>query len=381
MLTEPASITSIAPEPLMEGRLRADRTYVISGGLGALGLSLAENMAALGAGKLALLGRSQPKADARDRIDALRTLGVDVQSFAVDVADSEGLAGVLETVRADLAPIAGVVHAAGLLEDALIDNMTDDQMRRVLAPKIDGALNLDALTEDDPLDLFVLFSSAAALFGNAGQAAYAAGNAGLDALAHARRARGKPALSVQWGPFADVGLAAADAMRGARLEERGMGSFTTEEAWAALAQFLNAGEAVTGFVPLNLRQWFEAYPDTAALPSWGLLREASKGGTAAGGGAQAFRAELEAASGTEVTELSEAKVRELAGRVLRIDPSSIDGETPFKALGLDSLMGLELRNRLEAAFGLKLSPTLLWTYGNTRAIASVLTERVFEDAA
>ncbi|AGT09198.1 type I polyketide synthase [Paracoccus aminophilus] len=381
VLTDPASVTNIAPAPFTEGELRGDGTYLITGGLGALGLSLAEHMAARGAGGLALLGRSAAKGEALTRIEALRAQGVAVRSFAVDVSDRAALAEVLAKIRAEMPGLRGVVHAAGLLDDALIDNMTEDQLARVLAPKIDGALALDALTEDDPLDLFVLFSSAAALFGNAGQAAYAAGNAGLDALAEARRARGKPALSVQWGPFADIGLAAADAIRGDRLDERGMGNFSAEDGWLALTRLLQQGETVSGFVPINLRLWFDAYPDTAALPSWSLLLEAARGNTQASNGAQAFRAELEAAPAESRDELAEAKVRELAGRVLRMDPQAIGRETPFKALGLDSLMGLELRNRLEVAFGLKLSPTLLWTYGNTKAIAPVLVERVFEVAA
>lgn len=381
VLTEPASVKTIAPTPFADGHLRRDGTYLVTGGLGALGLSLAEHMAQRGAGGLVLLGRSAPKADAQARIDALAALGMNIRSFAVDVSDRAALEDVLADVRSTMPDLRGVIHAAGLLDDALIDNMTEDQLARVLAPKIDGALALDALTQNDPLDLFVLFSSAAALFGNAGQAAYAAGNAGLDALAEARRARGKPALSVQWGPFADIGLAAADAKRGDRLDERGMGNFSAEDGWLALSRFLQNGDVVAGFVPIDLRLWFDAYPDTAALPSWSVLREASRGNAQTSGGGQAFRSELESADAETREGLAEEKVREMAGRVLRLDPAAIGRETPFKALGLDSLMGLELRNRLEAAFGLKLSPTLLWTYGNIKAIAPVLVDRVFEEAA
>ena len=129
-------------------------------------------------------------------------------------------------------------------------------------------------------------------------------------------------------------------------------------------------------MPLDLRRWFDAYTETAAQGTWRLLRQAAHNpGVAAAG--NAFRAELEASPEAARQGLAEAKVRELAGRVLRLDPRALDGETPLKALGLDSLMGLELRNRLESAFALKLSPTLLWTYGNSRALAGVLCERVF----
>lgn len=262
------------------------------------------------------------------------------------------------------------MHAAGLLADSTIRNLTSAQLDEVLAPKVAGAANLDAATAGDPLDLFVLFSSAAALVGNAGQAAYAAGNAFMDALAQARRRRGRPALSVQWGPFTGIGLAARDEQRGDRLAERGMGGFPAEEAWPALVAMLERGDAVTGYVPIQLRQWFDAYPDTAALGSWRQLYAASRDTTASSGGE--FLAAL--LRGTPEARLAPAedKVRELAGRIMRMDPARVESDTPFKALGLDSLMSLELRNRLEAAFGLKLSPTLLWAYGTPRALAGAL---------
>jgi phthiocerol/phenolphthiocerol synthesis type-I polyketide synthase C len=377
VVLDPTTVTSIAPEPMLDGRFRADGAYLITGGLGALGLSLAEFMADRGAGTLALVGRSAPGEQAVARIEKLRARGVRVETFQADVADPAAV----EQVLAQLPPLRGVVHAAGLLDDATILNVKPEQLRRVLAPKVDGARNLDAATAGHPLDFFLLFSSAAGLFGNAGQAAYAAANAYMDALAVARRQRGLPALSVQWGPFTEVGLAAADDMRGARLAERGMTGFTTDEAWQALEQFLSRDQQVVSYAPLNLRQYFDSYPEHAALESFSALREiAESGGTGTSAGA-AFLAELHAASESQRLEMLEAKVRELASRVLRLDAKAIDRDTPFKALGLDSLMGLELRNRLEATFGLRLSPTLLWTYGTSRALAGVLAERLFGDAA
>jgi phthiocerol/phenolphthiocerol synthesis type-I polyketide synthase C len=239
-----------------------------------------------------------------------------------------------------------------------------------------GAHHLQTATADDPLDCFVLFSSAAALFGNAGQAAYAAANAGLDAFAESRRLRGLPALSLQLGPVTDLGLAAEDARRGARLAERGMGGLPAEELWPALLRMLRRGDVVTGYVPLDLRQWFDAYPEAAACGSWQWLREAADRGRAPGTHAAEFRELLARTVVGERPRLVEGRVRELAGRVLRMEPDGIGRETPFKSLGLDSLMGLELRNRLEEAFGLRFSPTLLWTYGTPRALAAALAEQL-----
>ncbi len=376
VLVQPDTVRSVTPEPMPEGRFRADGTYLVTGGLGALGLSMAEFIADRGAGAVALVSRSTPNTLAAQRIDALRARGVQVATAAVDVADPDALRQALRELRTQLPPLRGVMHAAGVLDDATILTLTPEQLERVIAPKIDGARNLHESTSGDPLDLFVMFSSAAALLGNAGQAAYAAGNAFMDALAQRRRAEGLPALSVQWGPFASIGLAAQDANRGERLAERGMGSFTTDQAWRALARLLAGDEQVIGYVPLNLRQWFDAYPDAAAQPSWRVLRENARSGGSTGSGATEFLTRLRAIPEDARHGQVETKVRELAGRVLLMDSATIDGKTPFKALGLDSLMGLELRNRLETAFDLKLSPTLLWTYGSSHALAEVLCERL-----
>ncbi|MFI5758409.1 SDR family NAD(P)-dependent oxidoreductase [Streptomyces sp. NPDC051569] len=381
VLAGPGTVAGVAPEAMPGGRFRADASYLLTGGLGALGLSLAEFLADRGAGALALVSRSQPGADAAARIGELRERGVRVETYACDVSDESAVRETLTRLRTELPPLRGVVHAAGLLDDATVLNARPEQIERVLAPKVDGARHLDAATANDPLDFFVMFSSAAALVGNTGQAAYAAGNAYMDTLAEARRRRGFPALSVQWGPFAEIGLAAEDDGRGARLSDRGMDSFPVEDAWAALVRFLGRDQQVVGYVPLNLRQWFDAYPDTAAQKSWHLLRRAlQEGGSSAAAGGE-FRSLFEAADDTARQSLVEGRVREVAARVMRMDPKAIDRETPFKSLGLDSLMSLELRNRLESAFGLQLSPTLLWTYGNTRALSGVLGERLLDSAS
>lgn len=376
VLTDPRSVARVAALALPDGGFRPDGSYLISGGLGALGLSLAEFLAAHGAGALVLVGRSAPSPRAAAWIAALRAAGTVVETVRCDVTDLTTLRAALDPVRAPLPPIRGVFHAAGVLSDATIATVTPEQIAEVVEPKVSGARHLQTATADDPLDCFVLVSSAAALFGNAGQAAYAAANAGLDAFAESRRRRGLPALSVQFGPFTDIGLAAGDGRRGARLAERGMGGFPAGEAWPALLRMLRRGDVVTGYVPLDLRQWFDAYPETAACGSWQWLREAAHRGHAPVAHAAEFRDLLARTVAGERPRLVEGRVRELAGRVLRMEPDGVGRETPFKALGLDSLLSLELRNRLEGAFGLRLSPTLLWAYGTPKALAAALTEQL-----
>ncbi|MET0342453.1 MAG: SDR family NAD(P)-dependent oxidoreductase [Polyangiales bacterium] len=273
VLTDPESVRSVVPTPRIEGRFRGDATYLVTGGLGALGLALVTFMAARGARTFLLLGRSPPRDAVGNELAALRQGGVVIETAALDVANGTALDALLGAARARLPPIRGVFHAAGLLDDATIDALTPAQLARVLAPKVEGARNLDALTASDPLDMFVLFSSASALLGTAGQAAHAAANGYLDALAEARRRRGLPALSMQWGPFDALGLAAEDAYRAARLSERGVGSVSTDEGFQAMLAFLELDVPVVGYVLLTLSRWFDAHPDAAGQPSWEALRE------------------------------------------------------------------------------------------------------------
>lgn len=376
VLTGLQGVRHVAPEPLPGGRFRADGSYLISGGLGALGLSLAEFLAAHGAGTLVLAGRSAPGAEAAERIAALREQGTGVEILRCDIADRAVLRQLLEDLRdGGLPPLRGVVHAAGVVADATIANVTPRQIAKVLQPKVEGVRNLDAVTAQDPLDLFVMFSSAATLVGNPGQAAYSAANAYLDAFAESRRMRGLPALSVQWGPFAGIGLAAKDAQAGARLGERGLESFSAEEAWTALVRLLRQDRPVIGYVPVDTRRWFDAYPGTVSLSAWSELYAALKEDGAAVTGT-AFLAALLRTAQEDRAGLVEAKVRELAARVLRLDPERLERDVLFDSLGLDSLMSLELRNRLEAAFGLRLSPTLLWTYGTLQALSGALLAQI-----
>ncbi|AGL13749.1 type I polyketide synthase [Actinoplanes sp. N902-109] len=366
----------VAPDVPDQDSLRQDASYLVTGGLGGLGLELADHLAAAGAGVLILIGRSAPSPEAERRITALRRSGNRVETRQVDVTDTVALTRLLDDVRSSLPPLRGVFHAAGVLDDATIATLRSEQIERVLGPKVDGARYLDAATVEDPLDMFVLFSSVAGLVGLPGQGAYAAANAYLDALAEARRRRGVPGLSIQWGPFADIGLAQGE-HRGSRLAERGMQGLATADAWPALMDLLRADVQVASVVRLNLRQWLDSYPETAARRSWSrLLAETSSPGGTRSGSSTALLTSLEQITGADRLALVENHVRELAGRVLRFDATRVPHDVPFRDLGLDSLLSIEFRNRLEAAFGLTLSPTLLWTYGTVRSLATALAERL-----
>ncbi len=200
--------------------IRGDATYLVTGGLGAIGLRVAEWLAEQGAGSIALLARRAPSAEIETQLANIRGIGAKFLTLQADVTDAAALKKALRKIPKD-APLRGIIHAAGVLADGVLADMTLDQLDRAMQPKVVGAWNLHTATLDVPLDFFVLFSSVASVLGSPGQANYAAGNAMLDALAHARRAAGLPATAINWGPWAGSGMV-AEAGRGAAVKSRGM---------------------------------------------------------------------------------------------------------------------------------------------------------------
>jgi len=371
-LRERPATVEAAPAPVAP--VRADATYLITGGLGGLGLEVARWLVARGARHLALLGRGAPSAEASAAITKLEAAGARVLTLRADVAARVQLRAALAQLRAELPPLRGVVHAAGLLADATLAQLTPEGLRAALAPKVAGALHLHELTLGDSLDMFVLFSSAAALLGLAGQANYAAGNAFLDTLAHQRRAAGLPALSINWGPWAEVGLAAAQTNRGARLSGQGLGSIAPAEGLAALELLLGEGATQAAVMRFDERAWAASSPGAAVPPLLAALLAAPATVRPA---TQGLREALLAADpGRRRRTLLEEAVRAQLAQVLRIAPERIDRQRPLKAMGLDSLMALELRTRLELQTGLTLSATLAWNYPTVAILAEFLAGRM-----
>jgi phthiocerol/phenolphthiocerol synthesis type-I polyketide synthase C len=199
----------------------------------------------------------------------------------------------------------------------------------------------------------------------------------MDTFACARRKNGRPALSVQWGPFADVGLAAADENRGSRLAQQGIESLSAEEGWGALRSFLIEDQKVVAYMPLDIRQWFDAFPQCVTQKIWEALRRSTKPGTKLSS-TNEFLPELRSADGSEREHMVVQRIKEIAAKVLRMDAGEINAYIPFKSLGVDSLMAIEMRNRLESAFEVRLSITVLWTYGSVAELAPAMLERVTE---
>lgn len=357
-------------------QLRADGTQVITGGLGGIGGVLAKWLVERGARNLALVSRNAPSAAASAGVRALEEAGARVRVFRADVSDATQLERCLAKVRESLPPIRGVFHVAGVLDDALLTELGVDRFDRVMGPKMQGSWNLDRATTADPLEFFVLFSSAAAVLGTAGQANYAAANAYLDALAHDRRRRGLPGLSVNWGPWSEVGLAAARAERGRRLEARGLGSIGPDEALEALGLLLAQEMPQACVMRFDASEWTASNPAAArsALLA-GLWRDATAGATEPRG-AEFRRGVAGARTPGERRDRIEKLVRVEVARVLRLPAERLDQTTALKELGLDSLMAVELRNRLAALLGLRLSATLAFNHPTLDALIEHLNERL-----
>lgn len=356
--------------------LRGDASYLITGGLGGLGLSLAQWMVANGARHLVLVGRRAPGEAASVAIAAMQAAGAEVLVIEADVTRSEDVARLFSRIDEALPPLRGVVHAAAVLSDRTVLELRGDDFAKVTRPKVLGALHLHRATEKRQLDFFLLYSSVASLIGSPGQANYAAANASLDALAYARRAMGLSATSVQWGPFSDVGLAAANENRGVRLALRGLESHLPEEGHAALARVVASELPEVALMRFDLRRWLESQPQSASSPFWAELRAEKARAPGATSSKSSARRMIEEKPEAERLAAMEAHVRQRISAVLYIAPSEIDLEVSFTSLGMDSLTTLELRNQLESTLELKLPPTLLFTYANGAALARHLLGRI-----
>lgn len=357
-----ASAGSVADGSLGRG------TVLITGGTGSLGALLARHLVARhGVRRLVLVSRRGAQAPgARELRDELGRAGAHVDLVACDTAERGQLADVIEEFGADL---TAVVHSAGILDDGVLQAMTSERLAAVLRPKADAAWHLHELTKDLPLSQFVLFSSAAGLLGNPGQANYAAANAFLDALARHRAALGLPALSLAWGPWADEeGMAA----RTGQVRGGVVRAVSPEQALALFDAALGSGEPF--LAPLPLDRSPDALPAGAPVPPplRGLLRAdrhvARAGGAEAEGAAGAWRERLAALPVSERASTLGTLIRaEVAAVLGHTEVDAVDRD--FVDLGLDSLMHVLLINRLSLLTGVPLAVTAAYDWPNTEQLA------------
>jgi acyl transferase domain-containing protein len=342
-------------------------TYLVTGGLGGVGLAMARWLVEQGARHLLLLGRTAlPPREKWNQLDpqsamarrvaaisAIEALGARVDAIALDVADGEALRRCLEVRRdAGQPPIRGVIHAAGVLKFEALETQTVQSLREVLAAKVRGAWELHRLLADEPLDCFVMCSSTSALLRSPLLGGYAAGNAFLDALAHERRAAGLPALSVNWGTWGEVGMAveAGRSASGAMLT--GVATISTARGLAALRELLETQATQVAVMPIDWAAFAGAYPAFAA----DIFLESQVAGVRTRGAAtREGRLTPESLDGLD----PDARARTVqtylhaeAARVLGFVPARLDPTAPLSSFGFDSLMAVQLKNRIEADLGL-----------------------------
>ncbi|MGW1176758.1 SDR family NAD(P)-dependent oxidoreductase [Kitasatospora sp. NPDC002543] len=371
-----AGAAPVAERPLGDGA----GTVLVTGGTGALGAAVARHLAAEhGVRRLVLASRRGPDAPgASELVAELAALGAEATVTACDAADRERLAQVLAEVPAEW-PLIGVVHTAGVLDDALVTALTPERLDAVLAPKATAAWHLHELTAGLDLRLFVLFSSVAGVFGNPGQGNYAAANAFLDELAARRRADGLAGHSLAWGLWdgAGMGTGLGDAER-QRMLRSGIGAFSVAQGLAALDAAVRRPEAAQVVVRLDVRALASA---GAALPP--VLRALAPAGRRQAAGAAdagALKRRLLGLSGEERREELLELVRTQVAAVLgHASADAVAAERPFQELGFDSLSAVELRNRLNAVSGLRLPATLVFDYPTAQAVADQIEEELLPE--
>ena len=351
--------------------LHEDGTYLITGGLGGLGLKLAQWLAHRGARHLVLLGRSGASDDAKVQLEAIEKNGVQVVVRKCDIGDRDSIASLLSDIGANMPPLRGVFHLAGVLDDGVLREQTRERFDRVMGAKMFGAWHLHELTCDLPLDLFVLFSSAAALLGAPGQGNYAAANAFLDALAHKRRANDLPALSINWGSWAEVGMAARlGEAESRRMSASGVGWIDIDRGFQTLEQLIGESRIQAGVLPIDWPKFFERIPE-GAEPAW--LREIARDAreaAPAGDIRPVLFEDLQKVTPAERLELALAFIRKQAARVLAMDDTNLpDPRRTLNELGFDSLTGVEFANRVGRAIGQHVNPALLFDYPTLESFA------------
>jgi polyketide synthase 5 len=356
-----AGSSRVVVPPAQVPVVRSDGAYIITGGLGGLGLFMGEQIASRGCARVVLSSRALPTAQALDTIDRIRATGADVVVECGDIAEPGTAKRLAAAATAGGLDIRGVLHAAGVIEDATLSNITDDLIERDWAPKVHGAWNLHcALQEADAdrtLDWFCSFSSAAALIGAPGQGAYAAANSWLDAFSLWRRAHALPATAIAWGAWGRIG-------RGTAFAEGSGAAITPEEAAYAFDVLLRHDRTYTGYAPISDAPWLSVFAERSPFAE--AFRSVGQHTT----GTARLRAELSELPPEEWPARLQHVISEEVSVILR---RSVDPDRPLSEYGMDSLGALELRTRIETETGVRISATGITT---VHGLADALCEKL-----
>jgi len=356
-------------KPVLAPHFKPDATYLITGGLGGLGLTVARWMVMRGARYLLLVGRKAVSNEVEGVLSELKAIGAkEVVYRQTNISQKAATAHLLSEIeQLGLPELRGIIHAAGVLADGTLLQQTWPRFIEVMAPKVDGAWNLHDLTKEVPMDHFVLFSSSASILGAAGQGNYAAANAFMDGLAHFRQAQGLPALSINWGPWDEVGMTAAlDPRARAQLIKQGIRPLAPAEGIRLFEQVMTGSLPQVGVISID---WKKLLADASAvLRHSSLFKDLLKFATDVSGekdlGPGRVVMDLMATDPMDRRGRLQSYVLDLVAQVLRADPAHIDLEEGLTSQGFDSLMALELRGRVEAELRISI-PILNFFRGNS----------------
>ncbi|MEH6404343.1 MAG: SDR family NAD(P)-dependent oxidoreductase [Sneathiella sp.] len=356
-----------------------DGVCIVTGGLGGFGLATAKWLSNHKFSQFVLMGRSGVKTEADQLvIDQMIKDGVQVDIVQVDVTDRSVLEQALQTVRDTARKIKGVVHCAMVLDDGMISNIEPDRLRNVLAPKITGAWNLHELTLNDPVEMFLLYSSATTYIGNPGQAAYVAGNSYLEALADLRKSQNLPATTIAWGAIEDVGvLSANENVKEILTKRTGLRAMPADTAMLGLAETLNSGEANCAVLQLNWSNITNGFA-AGAKARYDDIRHLGDA-TDSSGSTDDILAELQGKTEEEALNLILGIIIKQISSITGSSPDRISPKQSLFDLGIDSLMALELTMELERRFGVELSSMSIIGAGNISDLAAKVVGLLLND--
>ncbi|MCP4262403.1 MAG: SDR family NAD(P)-dependent oxidoreductase [Planctomycetes bacterium] len=358
-------------------KIRQDCSYLVTGGLGALGLKVVHWLVAQGAKHLVLTGRRGASEEVQATLDQLELADVHVLVVQADVSRQEDVERILDTIKNSMPPLRGIIHAAGVLDDGVLLQQTWERFSQVMAPKVDGAWNLHILTQEMPLDFFVCFSSMVSLLGSSAQGNYVAANAFMDALAHHRRAMGLPGLSINWGPWAEAGMAAdLESRDQRRIAEQGLSSIAPADGLQVLGDLLVQDVAQVGVLPINWSKFLPQFLEAATSPFFEAITRSVQPSNEPPAPAL-LKKQLEEASVEARRDILMTSIRAEIARVLELSsPEQIQPRQRLFDLGIDSLMAVELRNRLKTILGHTLRATLMFDYPTLESLVDYLSQEL-----
>lgn len=367
--TYPVLEQGISKLPSKQFDFGANASFLVTGGTSGLGLSLAEWLAKQGVGNIALVSRSGEKPETKDAVERMQAAGAQVKIFSADISDAASVDQLVQSIDSDLAKVTGVIHAAGVLADGTFTNLDKAQFEKVCQPKIAGALNLHKALHQHALTHFVTFSSGAAVLGSIGQSNYNGANLFLDQFMLWRAQNNLPATSINWGNIGGVGMAAAQENRGDRLSAVGMDSIQPSEFDAYFNAIFSSQQNQLIPIKIDFDKWAAAHP---ALQNDATFAEVISGIEVASSSDNNKWGNSLAAANKRIKDM----LKNHLAAVTKIPSARIKEEETFKSMGVDSMMALQFKNKIQTDTGLNLAVSSIWTHATIQKYVAFLVKEL-----